>query len=278
LGWSPDSTQIIAYIPANPNSSESSPSTFLLDATSFNQPQNLRDVSAQLSLIFSQWEEQIARKLNEQLLILPLEMQKIATASATNVYFSPDEEKLLYTATSQADIPENLIPPLVATSTQLETRHIEPRNTYVYDIQEDKNFLITSTDELAKELEPSLNKVPIIDQIVPRNLISLESSPSAHTRLQTGNTEETLKALSAQYSPISIQNIQWYPNSKHLILVYEDKISMVDYDGTNIAVVYSGKFENRFVFPWPDGSKLLILTNLNPESELPPNLYAVNLK
>lgn len=278
LGWSPDSNQVIAHFPENPEIRGSTETTILLDASTLNKQESLRDLTARLTLVFSQWEEQIARKLNDQLLILPVPMQTIATASAANIYFSPDEEKLLYTATQELEIPENLIQQLPATSTQNQSRKLIPGNIYIYDLKEDKNFLISETATKPAELGSNPSKILVIDKIIPRSLISPESSPSAYTKLQQESTTDSIQAFLAQYSPISVQNIQWYPDSKHVLVTQENKITVVNYDGTNQAVVYSGPFENSFTFPWPDGSKLLILTNLNLESDLPPNLYAINLQ
>jgi hypothetical protein len=70
----------------------------------------------------------------------------------------------------------------------------------------------------------------------------------------------------------------WFPDSNHLIINDEEKITIIEYDGTNADTVYSGTLEEGFVYPWPDGSKLLILTSLNSESTLSPNIYAIILK
>lgn len=275
LGWSPDSSQILAHFPAQPKTSPTTETNLLLNTTDFNSVESLRDVTARLPVIFSQWEEQLALKINDQLLNLPLEMQNIATASATNLYFSPDEEKLLYLATEELTIPEELIPPLPATNTQPEERSLKPGNYYIYDIEEDKNFQIL---ENSKQLNFEEQRMLLIDKITPRTLFSPESSPSAHTKLQEDGPELTISHFRTQYTPISIQPLQWFPDSKHLILTDEDKIIILEYDGTNHSVVYAGKFEDQFTFPWPDGSKLLIVTNLNLESTIPPNLYVVNLE
>jgi hypothetical protein len=71
--------------------------------------------------------------------------------------------------------------------------------------------------------------------------------------------------------------LNWFTDSKHLIIVAEHKIDMFDYDGQNRTTIYAGPFVNEYVFSWPDGSKILILTNLG-NSNSPPNLYTVGLK
>lgn len=71
--------------------------------------------------------------------------------------------------------------------------------------------------------------------------------------------------------------IQWFPDSDHLITVQDKKINIMEWDGTNSTTVYAGPFIDNYVFPWPDGSKIVILTNFNSQG-VPPNLYTVGLK
>ncbi|MBI3093109.1 MAG: hypothetical protein HYZ02_02635, partial [Candidatus Levybacteria bacterium] len=68
-----------------------------------------------------------------------------------------------------------------------------------------------------------------------------------------------------------------FPDSKHLIYVEEKKINILEYDGANKTTIYAGPFVDNYVFPWPNGSKLVVLTNLGNEN-IPPNLYTIGLK
>ncbi|MBI2025985.1 MAG: PEGA domain-containing protein [Candidatus Levybacteria bacterium] len=71
--------------------------------------------------------------------------------------------------------------------------------------------------------------------------------------------------------------LMWFPDSKHLIFVHNGKIDIMEYNSLNQTTVYAGPFVDNFVFPWPDGSKIVILTNLgNPANN--PNLYTISLK
>lgn len=71
--------------------------------------------------------------------------------------------------------------------------------------------------------------------------------------------------------------IMWYTDSNHLIKVAEKKIDIMDYDGTNAVTVYAGPFIDNYVFPSPNISKIVILTNLgNPN--ISANLYTIGLK
>jgi hypothetical protein len=77
---------------------------------------------------------------------------------------------------------------------------------------------------------------------------------------------------------LKIKNsILWYPDSQHLIINEEKQISICDYDGENKQAVYSGPFEQDFVAVTSDG-KLLILANLNPQTNKLPDVYAVGIK
>lgn len=218
LVWSPDSGQILATL----DQGETSEINLLLSPAGFTDIADFKDVTARLPVIFKEWQDLKTKKFHEQLKTLPEPMQLIATASAKMVAFSPDEKKMLYSATASAQLAENLIPPLPATSTQKETRAIEPKNYYIYDLEEDKNFLIS----------PFNQDAPII----------------------------------------------WYPDSNHVIMVEGAKIIIAEYDATNRHTVYAGPFSQNFIFPWPNGSRLIILASLNGGSNLPPNLYSINLK
>ena len=71
-----------------------------------------------------------------RLVELPDYFQGLATSSGTlsNLYFSPNGEKLLYQSLKDIEIPQNLIPQLPASSTQKETRMLKPGAWYVYDL------------------------------------------------------------------------------------------------------------------------------------------------
>lgn len=72
-------------------------------------------------------------------------------------------------------------------------------------------------------------------------------------------------------------SLTWFPDSSHLVYEHDQKVEIMEYDGGNKTVVYAGPFVEHSVFPWPDGSKIVILTNLG-NSSTTPNLYTVLLK
>ncbi len=250
LCWSPDGRQILAKNEAD---------AVLLDNNRLNKATDFKDVTAQLPLILTEWEEELELKRQRQWKKLPEAMQKIASDSAKLVYFSPDEEKVLYTAINPATIPEELVPSLPGSNTQTEEREIKANRVYVYDLKEDKNFFIIDAKPASRPASPNRGE-------------------QAGTAKEEEVLEKRMEAIQNQYSPLKIQGIQWFPTSNHLIYTNSDKVIIMEYDGTNRTTVYAGPFEDSFAYPWPDASKMLILTNLNPDTKLPSNLYAVELK
>ena len=69
----------------------------------------------------------------------------------------------------------------------------------------------------------------------------------------------------------------WLPDSEHLIYVHDKNINIMEFDAANDTKIYAGPFLDKYVFPWPDSSKIVILTNLG-NTNTPPNLYTISLK
>ena len=135
--WSPDGRQILLT---------SLQGSYLLDTGSFTpQPQKV-NVTAKKAGILTTWEEEKNIKRSNQMKKLPEELRVILDKKTQALVFSPDEEMVVYTASSSANIKKNLIKPLPGSSTQKEVRDIEPGKTYVYDLKEDRNYLIDEGD------------------------------------------------------------------------------------------------------------------------------------
>jgi hypothetical protein len=118
-------------------------------------------------------------------------------------------------------------------------------------------------------------------------LSGTDSTPEERS-IQQGNVyvydikdDKNFKILDAQIMQSQSENgkspIQWLPDNMHLIYTHDNKIQVMDYDGLNTTTVYAGPFIDHYVFPWPDSSKIVILTNLNND-QIPPNLYTISLK
>jgi hypothetical protein len=220
LAWSPDSAQMLATIPGAPAAT-----TYLLQTNGMNQaPQ---DVTETIASVNASWQKIKIEKDTAQMNSLPKKLRTVVTANFNILEWANDDTKILYQASQSASIPLIITPALIGTDSTPQARDIKQGGVYVYDIKEDRNYLI------------------------------LNSLPTAGTNGQLP--------------------LMWYPDSKHLVYVHDGKIDMMEYDAQNQTTVYAGPFVDDFVFPWPDATKLVILTNLGNPS-IAPNLYTIGLK
>jgi len=220
LSWSPDSTQILATIQGT-----LSPTTYLLTTNGMNQaPQ---DVTETIATVDASWQKLKSQKDTAQMNSLPKKLRTVVADNFNILQWSADDTKILYEASQSATLPLVINPPLIGTDSTAQLREIKKGQIYVYDLKEDRNYLILSALPPVKE--------------------------------------------NAQLP------LMWYPDSKHLVYIHDAKIDMMEYDAQNQTTVYAGPFEDTFVFPWPDATRLVILTNLGNPS-ISPNLYTIGLK
>lgn len=212
--FSPDGRELLLEV---------SGGSFLLDTGKLTPQSQRINISSKKSTTLETWQKEREAKLLAQARNLPLEIQDLLQRKVSQIVFSPDETKILYTASQSGTLGPDLIKPIPGASTQNEDRDIKIDHTYVYDIKEDRNFLIDPTDNWDK------------------------------------------------------RKLFWLPNSGNLVLADEGRITIMDYDGTNRQVVFSGGYTPPYVFPYLNGEKLLILTNLGADSQTP-NLYSISIK
>ena len=220
--WSPDSAQILANIETKQNTF----TKYLLQTNTLNQtPQ---DVTETIASVDNAWQSIKTDKDTALINSLPKKLRPVVADNFAILQWSSDETKILYQASQSATIPLIINPALIGTNSTPQVRNITKGEVYVYDIKEDRNYLI------------------------------LSSLPT--TQFNSGELP-----------------IMWYPHSKHLVYVHDGRIDMMEYDAQNQTTVYAGPFVDDYVFPWPDATQLVILTNLgNPN--IIPNLYTIGLK
>lgn len=261
LIWSPDSSQILAVFteltPATKNqpSTEKITSAYLLSTKTLN-PRTLSDVTLRLPLIISEWQDQYA-KINLPILNLyPKYLVDLLTRQAVNVYFSPDKEKVFYTPLVDINLPENEIGQLLPNiNSTTETRSLQKNSTYVFDLKEGTNYLLpfaSSPTELTQTL-----------------ITAVSATPSASLA--------RLRQLKAQADSRLTTNLSWYSNSKQIIVTNSDGLHIADYDATNLTNISYVQPLANFVISSPDGSKLILLTNINQRSDTY-NLISFDLK
>lgn len=262
LIWSPDNSQILAVFSdkpqatkANPRPAEKISNSYLLSTKSLNS-KNIADVTVRLPLIIKDWQDQYSKINQPTLSLYPKYISEILTNKALNVYFSPDKEKVLYTATENTTLPENdIAKSLPNVNSTPETRNIVKDSTYVFDLKEGTNYLLpfaTKSAEVSKKI-----------------IIAADATPSASLA--------SLKQIKAQSDAHSTTNISWYSNSRQVIVTNDDGVNIVDYDGQNLTNITYVRPQNGFVTPSLDGSKLIMLTNINQKPDTF-NLISFDLK
>ncbi len=119
---------------------------------------------------------------------------------------------------------------------------------------------------------PGINTLTEQRTITKNTVYVYDISEDTNMKILDALPADCLENLDTCHMPIT-----WFTDSKHLIYVNDKKISLMDYDGTNSTTVYAGPFVDDYVFPWPNGSKLVILTNLN-NPVAPTTFYTIGLK
>ncbi|MBI5620428.1 PEGA domain-containing protein [Candidatus Gottesmanbacteria bacterium] len=251
LLWSPDGTQIVVII------NDSSATLYdLSDASRITPISTLSRVS-----LIQSWQKERNGKDHQKLLAFKQGFIDVATSSARIVAFSPDETKLLYEATAAATIPQVILPPMIGTNPTEEIRTVKPGNLYVYDSKEDRNYFLLANKE------------------IPTPTAQAPSSKSQATNKSQAPSAKRIENWTVDIGNSTASNaVVWFPTSRHLLLIGNGKIDVMEYDRTNWTTLYSGPFSENFLAPWPSGSRLVILTNLNPGASTLPNLYTVNLR
>ncbi len=214
IKWSPDGKDIMATI-----SGQALPSTYLLDTDQPNNPPN--NISDRMFTVEGNWNSVRTAKDRASLNSLPSKARKLAKDNFKILAYSPDQNKVLYTASRSATLPVVIKPRLIGVDSAPETRSIEEGKIYVYDAKEDRNYKMDENN------------------------------------------------FKGAYS--------WFTDNKHLIFVRDKELHIVEYDGLNDTVVYAGPFIENYVFPWPDATKIVVLTNLG-NGKILPNLYTISLK
>jgi len=212
--FSPNSRQILA-------TSQNGKLHYLISLDTPVSSQKLTDVTPELEQIKKEWQTQTDTLIANKLERVPKEIRSlVSTASAQDIQFSSNEDKIFYLAQSDSQIPDQIITPPPAQSTQTQSRTIKKGNYYVYDVKDDTNFFIGTNSDL---------KNPI-----------------------------------------------WLPNSNNLIFIENKNLKVIEYDGTNKQILFASNFDPNCVYPWIDGSKIVILTS--PYESAVKNLYSISIK
>lgn len=210
---------------------------YLLDSTRMNDTP--QDITAIYTVTLDLWKEQIAAKEAARIKSLKPDLQKFIKTNFRILSWSEDDNKILYQASQSAEMPIIKKPRLIGNNDLYEQRSLQEKSVYVYNIKEDYNTrLIKSEDAYC-----GINETDCA-------------------------CEDPAKCI----NPFT-----WFSDSTHLLYTHNKEIKVVEDDGSNMTTIYAGPFKDTYVFPWPDGSKIVMLTSFNNE-KVPPTLYSIGLK
>ncbi len=213
------------------------PAYYLLAADRMNEAP--QDITATYTSTLELWEQQRSDKELAQLKSLKSDVQKFSQKNMRILSWSPDDNKILYQATASAEMPVFKKPRLIGNNLLYERRDLEEGAIYVYNIKEDVNTrVLEKTDKLCTL------------------------------------TSENCKCEVFGKCP---SPLTWFPDSLHLLYVNNKQIQVIEHDGSNLTTLYAGPFVEDYVYPWPDGTKLVMLTNFNNQG-IAPTLYSIGLK
>ncbi len=173
--WSPDNKEILLRVGVNDAAAakkkvlvDTPMTSYLLDVNDFKSRSELKALTTtEIAAVDERWKELEQKQLDSQLSNLQKELEAVFTQKTTNIVFSPDENKILYTATASGIIPTGLVKELPGASTQKQVRDIQKDKKYVYDIKEDRNFEVAAKDEITYWLPTSRHLIlPQKDKIV----------------------------------------------------------------------------------------------------------------
>lgn len=217
---------------------------------------DLLDISSSKDNLLAVWNEDKQKELIKILETLPRAIRQTAIDTFEVIALSPDEKKLMYLAKSDTTLPLVLNPAMIGANQTQESRSIKKGSLYIYDKKEDKNF-----------------RIPVeIDQTI----LSLIPTPTG-AATPSASTETNTEISDASVIRRVQDRVLWYPSSDYVAIKERSQIMLVQYDGENKQTVYAGPFNPDFFSIAPD-LNLLVIINLNPNSNAYGDLYSVGIR
>ena len=240
--------------------------SYLLSLTGDNS--QLTDVTGSKDVIINAWNKEKNKQVLKILETFPKEIRKVATDSVQIVSLSPDETKILYVAKKEVTLPLVIKPPLIGANQTPEERALKENGIYVYDKKEDKNFRVPVSFTLETENDKNVTVTPTPTPTLTQ--LEIDQDPEA-------TLEASIDVLDEEVKTKVLSQLQWFPTSRHLITRQDDQIAVMEYDGKNKVVVYSGPFQNKF-FASTASYNLLVVVNLNPQNNTYGDLYTIGIR
>ena len=212
--------------------------------------------------------------------------------------FSPDSHKVLASFTNNSQNYLLNLDNAINLSILTDVTARLPIIKAEWKIQE-QTIIQTRIDQLPKEIRavvstesaqyisfsPSDDKILFLaksNSSLPSNLIS--PPPAQSTQVQTRTLQkdnyyvyDIKDDTNFLVGPLkTIIHPTWLPNSNNIVFIEDQSIKAIDYDSTNKVTLFTGNLKSDKIFPWADGTKIIVLTSAYQGSA--ENLYAVTIR
>ncbi len=141
-------------------------SAFLLSVNSYN-PSPL-DITDSAPALIEAWSNQRKKNLDSFLSGYKTELGDFLASSSILLDVSQDKNRIMYQATSEAKLVQILKKPLIGSNQTQEVRDTQIDNIYVYDVKEDRNYLVFTTERIENDEIGNLSFHPNSKNIIYR--------------------------------------------------------------------------------------------------------------
>ncbi len=147
--YSSESTSIVSQYDTGYTAPETFDAAYLLSLNELNT--SPLDVTYSALSLIDAWSAQKSANVSSLLSGYHKKVQAFVESSAKIVDISPDKTRILYEATTTAVLEPVLKQPLIGVNQTKNVRVTEPQNLYVYDVREDRNYLVLSSSALERQ-------------------------------------------------------------------------------------------------------------------------------
>lgn len=141
-------------------------SAFLLSVNSYNS--SPLDITDSAPALIDAWSGQRKKNLDSLVSSYKKELGDFLASSSIILDVSQDKNRIMYQATSEAKLTQILKKPLIGANQTQEVRDIQIDNIYVYDVKEDRNYLVFAKDRLINDEIGNISFHPNSKNIVYR--------------------------------------------------------------------------------------------------------------
>ncbi len=137
-----------------------------------------------------------------------------------------------------------------------------------------KTQRVTDISRLPSDITPLASSSAIFKvSLDETKLLYKESTASNHFNVYNFKDKKTYQLPNAK-------QVYWLaePENRHVVLINDSEIAVIEFEGTNRATIFSGSFENGVAFPWPDGLRIVVQTSFNRLNNQDGNLYTISLR